>query len=74
MNLLTIDNIAVSFIQNPCAADAGEDRSISSVLLLIYAPCRRIDGMTSDVIHRLNAFAAGSLLDMIRLYKPDSLT
>ena len=38
-----------------------------------YTPCFRIVGRTSDVTHRLNSFACGSLLDRIRLYKPDSL-
>ena len=38
-----------------------------------YPPCWRMEGMTSDVIQRLKAFADGSLLDSTRLYSPDSL-
>lgn len=47
--------------------------SFSIVCGVIYAPCFLIDGRTSDVTQRLNCFASGSLLDIIRLYKPDSL-
>ena len=39
----------------------------------VYSPCLRIAGSTSDVTQRLNALAVDSLLDRIRLYKPDSL-
>ena len=39
----------------------------------MYPPFFRTEGRISEVTHRLNSFACGSLLERIRLYKPDSL-
>lgn len=41
--------------------------------IAIYPPFLRTLGSTSDVTHLLNCFAVGSLEDIIREYRPDSL-
>lgn len=40
---------------------------------LTYPPFLRMEGITSEVIHRLNFFAPGSLLESTREYRPLSL-
>ena len=54
---------------NAAIAKSGLPSSSS----VAYNPCLRIAGRTSDVTQCLNCLAFGSLLERIRLYKPDSL-
>ena len=48
---------------NAWIARSGSFKSCS----VAYSPWRSMEGKTSDVTHRLNFFAVGSLLDRIRL-------